>query len=137
MGAARNIMKRSIIIIAIAVVGISAGTYYWKGLGTSEASAPGGGGRSTSGANRGGNSGGGGFPGGGGFGGPGGFGGFGPRGGGPRLPMTVEVSTLKRAHNSDNILLVRHLIRAATGQSLPEVAGDLPVGHLRVPRNGS
>jgi HlyD family secretion protein len=111
-------MKRSIIIIAIAVVGLSAGAYYWKGLGTSEAA-----GTANGGNNRGG--GGGGFPGGGGFGGPGGFGGFGPGGGGPRMPMTVEISTVKRADMSDSIVVVGNLIGEATVEAVAKINGRL------------
>ena len=113
-------MKRSIIIIAIAVVGIGAAAYYWKGLGTSEAAAPGGGGR----GNSGGGPGGGGF--GGGFGGPGGFGGFpGGGGGGPRMPMTVEISTVKRADMSDSIVVVGNLIGEATVEAVAKINGRL------------
>jgi membrane fusion protein (multidrug efflux system) len=115
-------MKRSIIIVVIAVVGIGGGAYYWKRVGASEAaSQPGGRGGGARGGSQGGNPG---F-GGGGFGGFGGPGGFGPGGGGPRLPMTVDLGTVKRANMSDSIVVVGNLIGAATVDAVAKINGRL------------
>lgn len=117
-------MKRSIILVLIVAGVIGAGFYYVRGGQTSEAAgAPGAGGRGTGPGQRGGNPGGGGF-GGGGFGGPGGFGGF-PGGGGPRLPMTVEIAAVKRADMSSEITVVGNLIGAATVEAVAKINGRL------------
>jgi HlyD family secretion protein len=112
-------MKRSIILVGIAVLGIGAGAYYVRS-GGSEAAQPAGqpGGRGGNSGQRGG----GGF-GGGGFGGPGGFGGG--FGGGPRMPMTVETAAVKRADMSSQILVVGNLIGAATVEAVAKVSGRL------------
>jgi len=109
-------MKRSIILVVIAGLLIGGGAYYWRSSAPQAASTSAGGGSGR------GNSGGG-FPGGGGF---GGFpGGFGPGGGGPRLPMTVEIGTVKRADLSDSMVVVGNLIGAMTVEALPKVAGRI------------
>jgi membrane fusion protein, multidrug efflux system len=111
-------MKRSIIgLVVVAAVGAGAAAYYMRDGEAVEGAA----------ANRpGGNNGrggGGGMGGpGGGFGGPGGFGGF---GGGPRMPMTVELSTVKRGDVSMQIQVVGNLIGAATVAAAPKVSGRL------------
>jgi HlyD family secretion protein len=105
-------MKRSIIIIVIAAIGIGAGAYYMRSGGASEAAQAGApGGQSADGR--------GGF-GGGGFGGPGGFG-----GGGPRLPMTVELAAVKRADMSSEITVVGNLIGEATVEAVAKINGRL------------
>ena len=105
-------MKRSIIVAGILVaVGIGAGAYYaTRGNGGQATGAAGGaGGR-------------GGAPGGGG---PGGFGGFGGFGGGARLPMTVEMTPVKRGEMAGEITVVGNLIGAATVEAVPKTAGRL------------
>jgi HlyD family secretion protein len=105
-------MKRAIILIGIAVLGIGAGAYYVRNGNSDQAAQPSGQGGS-------GRQGGGGF---GGFGGPGGFGGgF----GGPRMPMTVETAPVKRADMSESIEVVGNLIGAATVEAVAKVSGRL------------
>jgi HlyD family secretion protein len=71
--------------------------------------------------------------GGGGFGG-GGFGGFGGGGfgGGQRLPMTVELASVKRADMASAITVVGNLIGAATVEAVPKVAGRLESVSVRL-----
>jgi RND family efflux transporter MFP subunit len=120
-------MKRSIIIIVLAVVGIGAGAYYIRNGSSEAASQP-----NQAGGNQAGRSGagGGGF-GGGGFGGPGG--GFGGPGfGGPRMPMTVEIAAVKRADMSSQIVVVGNLIGAATVEAVAKVNGRLDDIYVRL-----
>jgi len=108
-------MKRSIILVLL-VAAAAAGTYYYvKRPLSAETTDP-----ASAGAGRGGTQGGG-RQGGGGFGG-GGFGGF---GGGPRLPMTVELAQVKRADMTSTLTVVGNLIGAATVEAVPKVAGRL------------
>jgi HlyD family secretion protein len=113
-------MKRLIILLVVAAVGLAAGAYYFRSDGSeaaTQSNGPGGG-RGGSARQGGGGFGGGGF---GGFGGPGGFGGF----GGPRLPMSVETAPVKRADMSAQIQVVGNLIGAATVEATPKVGGRL------------
>ncbi len=109
-------MKRSIIVIGV-LAALGAGWYYVNRApeGAGQAGAAGGG--------RGGNQGGGqgGFQGGN-FGG-GGFGGN--QGGGQRLPMTVEMVSVKRADMSSEVTVVGNLIGRATVEAGPKIAGRL------------
>ena len=114
-------MKRTFIALVV-IAAIGGGAYWYTrdgGTKAAGASAGGSGGRS-----RGGGGGGGGGFGGGGFG--GGFGGFGgPGGGGPRLPMTVELTQVKRADMSQDLTVVGNLIGAVTVEATPKVSGRL------------
>jgi HlyD family secretion protein len=116
-------MKRSIFILAI-IAAVSAGVaaYYMRANGASSQSSQQGG--------RGGQGQQGGGFGGGGFGG-GGFGGFGG-GGGPRLPMTVELTTVKRADMAESIQVVGNLIGAATVTAVPKISGRLESVSVRL-----
>jgi HlyD family secretion protein len=109
-------MKRSIILVGIAVIAIGVGAYYMRGGGP-EAAQPGGQAGAQGGRQEG-------F-GGGGFGGFGGRGGFGGGFGGPRQPMTVETAAVKRADMSAHILVVGNLIGAATVEAVAKVSGRL------------
>ena len=117
-------MKRSIIVIGVLAAVVGAGWYYVNRApeGAAQAGAAGGG--------RGGNQGGGqgGFQGGG-FGG-GGFGGN--QGGGQRLPMTVEMASVKRADMSSEVTVVGNLIGRATVEAGPKVAGRLESVSVRL-----
>jgi membrane fusion protein, multidrug efflux system len=105
-------MKRSIILVLL-VAAAAAGTYYYVRRPLSaEGTDPAGAGASGRGGGR---------QGGGGFGG-GGFGGF---GGGPRLPMTVDIAQVKRADMTTTLTVVGNLIGAATIEAVPKVAGRL------------
>ena len=110
-------MKRSIIgLVVVAAVGAGAAAYYMRGGEAAEGAA----------GSPGGNSGRGG-----GFGGPGrrlwrtgrvwrtGF------GGGPRMPMTVELTSVKRGDVSMQIQVVGNLIGAQTVAATPKVSGRL------------
>jgi RND family efflux transporter MFP subunit len=112
--AAGKIMKRLIATVVI-LVAIGAGAYYYMARrAPADASTAGAGGR-------------GGRGGGGGFGGPGfGF------GGGPRLPMTVEVGQVKRADMTAHLTVVGSLIGAATVEAVPKVAGRLEAVFVRL-----
>lgn len=72
----------------------------------------------------------------GGPGGPGGFGGpGGPMGrgfGGPRLPMTVELASVKRADMADHITVVGNLIGQATIETVPKVSGRIQSVSVRL-----
>src|SRR5262245_66586534 len=50
-----------------------------------------------------------------------GFGGF----GGPRLPMTVELATVKRGTMTESLTVVGNLIGEATVEAVPKVSGRL------------
>jgi len=108
-------MKR-VIAIALVVAAGGAGFYFWRNS-AAKAEEPAAAAADARAGRRG--AGGGGF-GGGGFGGPGG--GF---GGGPRLPMSVEVSSVKRGEMSEQMTVVGNLIGAATVEAVPKVAGRL------------
>src|SRR5262245_50213195 len=117
-------MKRVIAILVIVAAG-GAGFYFWRN-GAAKAEEPG---AAAADAGRGGRRGGGGGGfGGGGFGG-GGFGGF---GGGPRLPMSVELGAVKRADMSEQMTVVGNLIGAATVEAVPKVAGRLESVSVRL-----
>jgi RND family efflux transporter MFP subunit len=105
-------MKRSI-IAGVVILAVGAGAYYATRGDEAQADVAAG-----AGGGRGGNQGGG-FPGGG----PGG--GFGGFGGGARLPMTVEMATVKRADMSTEVTVVGNLVGAATVEAGPKVAGRL------------
>src|SRR6187200_1973563 len=108
-------MERGI-AIALVVAARGAGWYFWRNS-AAKAEEPAAAAADARAGRRG--AGGGGF-GGGGFGGPGG--GF---GGGPRLPMSVEVSSVKRGEMSEQMTVVGNLIGAATVEAVPKVAGRL------------
>jgi RND family efflux transporter MFP subunit len=122
-------MKRSIIVLVIVgAIGAAAAAYYMRDTGSSAAGSQSGG---ASGGQQGrgrGNQGGGGFGGGGfgGFGGPGGF------GGGPRMPMTVELASVKRADVAQQITVVGNLIGAATVAAVPRISGRLETVSVRL-----
>jgi HlyD family secretion protein len=116
-------MRRVIILLAVAAVGLGAGAYYLRSDG-SEAAAPSNG---PGGSGRQGGFGGGGF---GGFG--GGFGGFGGGFGGPRLPMSVETAPVKRADMSAHIQVVGNLIGAATVEAVARISGRLDDVYVRM-----
>lgn len=105
-------MKRSIIVVTV-LAALGAGGYlYARRSATDAAGADGTG--DTRGSGRGG-------AGGGPQGAGGGRGGF----GGPRLPMTVEVSQVKRANMASKLTVVGNLIGAATVEATPKVGGRL------------
>ena len=108
-------MKRVIAILLVVAAG-GAGFYVWRNS-AAKAEEPAAAAADARGGRRG--AGGGGF-GGGGFGGPGG--GF---GGGPRLPMSVELTSVKRGEMSEQMSVVGNLIGAATVEAVPKVAGRL------------
>jgi HlyD family secretion protein len=64
-------------------------------------------------------------------GGPGGFGGFGP-GGGPRLPMTVEIGSVKRGDMAQQITVVGNLVGAQTVAAAPKISGRLEAVAVRL-----
>jgi HlyD family secretion protein len=122
-------MKRSILVGGILVCVIAGGVYYARrgdNAQASEQQAAGGQ------ANQGRGNAGGGNPGG--FGGGGGFGGFGGGGGGggQRLPMTVELASVKRADMASTITVVGNLVGAATVAAVPKVAGRLETVAVRL-----
>ncbi len=53
-------------------------------------------------------------------------------GGGPRLPMTVELAAVKRGDMSESISVVGNLIGAATIEAVPKVAGRLETVNVRL-----
>jgi len=65
-------------------------------------------------------------------GGGGGFGGFGGGFGGPRLPMTVELASVKRADMAEKITVVGNLIGEATVEAVPKVAGRVEAISVRL-----
>jgi RND family efflux transporter MFP subunit len=109
-------MKRTIVVLLVAGA-LGAGAFYMRrGTAEGRTAAPpaaGGGDRAR---------------GGGGFGG-GGFGGF---GGGPRLPMTVELASVKRADMAETITVVGNLIGEATVEAVPKVAGRIETISVRL-----
>jgi membrane fusion protein (multidrug efflux system) len=112
-------MKRSLIGIALVAAVVAGGVYYMRdGGATAETGAPAG--RAPGGA-------GGGNFGGGGFGGPGGRG-F----GGPRMPMTVELASVKRGDVALQIQVVGNLIGEATVAATPKISGRLEVVNVRL-----
>jgi membrane fusion protein, multidrug efflux system len=107
-------MKRAIIVVLL-LAAAGGGYYYYssRGAAPEQAAAGGAGGP---GGGRGGRPPGGG----GGFGGPGmGF------GGGPRMPMTVELAPVKRADMAESLSVVGNLIGLATVEAVPKVSGRL------------
>jgi RND family efflux transporter MFP subunit len=122
-------MKRSIIAV-IAVVAVAAGGvyYFYRGdaANAGDTRAADGGGQ---GGGRGGQGGGGQGGNQGGFGGNFGGGNF---GGGPRLPMTVEMAAVKRADMASEISVVGNLIGRATVETGPKVAGRLETVTVRL-----
>ena len=116
-------MKRGIIAGVVIAALAAGGWYYMK----KSAAVPGAAGGATPGGGPGvtGRQGGGGF-GGGGFGGPGG--GF----GGPRQPMTVELTAVKRGDISVSMTVVGNLIGAATVEAVPKVSGRLETVTVRL-----
>jgi RND family efflux transporter MFP subunit len=59
-------------------------------------------------------------------------GGFGNFGGGPRMPMTVEMAPVKRADMASEITVVGNLIGASTVEAVPKVAGRLESVSVRL-----
>jgi RND family efflux transporter MFP subunit len=114
-------MKRVIGVLVIVAAG-AGGYYMWRNS-TAEAESGSATATQSGGRTRGG--GGGGFGGGG-----GGFGGG--FGGGPRLPMTVEVTSVKRADMSEQMTVVGNLIGALTVETVPKVAGRLESVSVRL-----
>jgi RND family efflux transporter MFP subunit len=108
-------MKRSIIVVVLLAAGIGAGAYYMKRGGEADAA-------STGGAPNGGRP----RQGGGGFGGGFGF------GGGPRLPMTVELAAVKRGDMIETLSVVGNLIGAATVEAVPKISGRLETVTVRL-----
>lgn len=117
-------MKRGIIVIVL-LAAAGGGWYYRSRMGVE---ANGSGATNAGGAQGRGGFGGGGF-GGGGFGGPGGPGGGGF---GPRQPMTVETTAIKRGNLSESLTVVGNLIGAATVEALPKVSGRLETVLVRL-----
>ena len=119
-------MKRSIIGVVI-IAAIGAGAYYYTRGGGANSTAV------ASGQGQGGRQGGNGAAGSGRQGGGGGFGGFGGfGGGGPRLPMSVDVSQVKRADLTSHLTVVGNLIGAATVEAVPKVAGRIESVSVRL-----
>ncbi|MFN7982233.1 MAG: efflux RND transporter periplasmic adaptor subunit [Vicinamibacterales bacterium] len=122
-------MKRAIIVVVL-LAAAGGGYYYYakqKSAAAGETAAAGGPGGQGQGQGRG--RGGQGGPGGGGgfgFGGPGGF------GGGPRLPMTVELASVKRQDMVDTLEVVGNLIGAATVEALPKTAGRVEAVNVKL-----
>ena len=116
-------MKRALISL-ILVGAIGGGGYYrFKRSGANAATTATAGGNGQ--ARRGG-------PGGGGFRGPGGPGGGFPGGGGARMPMTVEVASVKRGDMTESMAVVGNLIGAATVEAVPKVSGRLEEVYVRL-----
>jgi len=116
-------MKRALIsLILVGAIG-GGGYYYFKRSGANAATdAAVAGGNGQNGRGRGGPGGpGGGFPG----------GGF-PGGGGPRMPMTVEVTAVKRGDMTESLAVVGNLIGAATVEAVPKVSGRLEAVYVRL-----
>jgi HlyD family secretion protein len=101
-----TVMKKLLVVAAVIVV--AAGGYVMFGRGDGAETAP--------------------RPGGGGF--PGGFGGN--FRGGPRLPMTVELTSVGRADLSEQITVVGNLIGAATVAAAPKINGRLASVNVRM-----
>jgi RND family efflux transporter MFP subunit len=116
-------MKRSILIIVILAAAIGGGAYYMKRGGAADAASTGTAGGAQAGRGRQG----------GGFGGGGFGGGFGfPGGGGPRLPMTVELAAVKRGDMIETLSVVGNLVAAATVEAVPKVSGRLETVNVRL-----
>src|SRR4051794_37246704 len=116
-------MKRSSLIVVILAAAVGAGAYYMKRGGAADAASAG---------NAGGQAGRGRAGGGGGCGG-GGLGGLGfPGGGGPRLPMTVELAAVKRGDMIETLSVVGNLVGAATVEAVPKVSGRLETVNVRL-----
>jgi RND family efflux transporter MFP subunit len=101
-------IKRAIVVVLL-IAAVGAGAFYMRrgsAEGRTPASATPGGGRARGD-------------------GGGGFGGFGGGFGGPRLPMTVELASVKRADMAEKITVVGNLIGEATVEAVPKVAGRL------------
>jgi HlyD family secretion protein len=114
-------MKKS---IALVIVLLAAGAGYFVYVrtaapGDTGANAPAGGGRAGRGGQGGGGFGGGGFQG-------------GQQGQGVRLPMTVELATVKRGEMSERITVVGNLIGAATIEATPKINGRLESVFVRM-----
>ena len=104
-------MKRAIIVLLLtAAIGAGAGAYYIRHNGGDAPS------NGPAVAN---------IPGGRGGGGRGGF-------SGARLPMTVELATIKRADLSEQIIVVGNLVGAATVEAVPKVSGRLESVSVRM-----
>jgi RND family efflux transporter MFP subunit len=107
--------KRAIVgALLVGALAIGAGAFYMRGDTAPEGTASG---RADRGRGGGGGFGGGGF--GGGF-------------GGPRLPMTVELASVKRADMAEQITVVGNLIGEATVETVPKVAGRLESVSVRL-----
>jgi membrane fusion protein (multidrug efflux system) len=113
-----RIMKRTLLVLLL-VAGVAAGGYYVRRTTAEAESATPGAANAPERRARGG--------GGGGFGG-GGFGSF----GGPRLPMSVELASVKRADMSEQLTVVGNLIGAVTVEAVPKVAGRLESVSVRL-----
>src|SRR6185436_19464424 len=99
-------MTKRAIVIVLLIGAVGAGAFYMRRGSAEErtpASAAGGGGRARG----------------------GGGGGFGGGFGGPRLPMTVELASVKRADMAEKITVVGNLIGEATVEAVPKVAGRI------------
>jgi RND family efflux transporter MFP subunit len=116
-------MKRWIIVIGVVAAVAGVGAYYMNRGDDAQVAGAGsaGGGQ---GGNRGGQQGGN-------FGG-GGFGGGGFQQGGQRLPMTVEMASVKRADMSSEVTVVGNLVGRATVEAGPKVAGRLETVSVRM-----
>jgi membrane fusion protein (multidrug efflux system) len=113
-------MKKSITLLVV-LLAAGAGYFMYKRSAVPAAAADG-----SAGGGRGGRGG----QGGGGF--QGGFGGFPGGQQGPRLPLTVELVTVKRGEMSEQITVVGNLIGAATIEATPKVNGRLEAVFVRM-----
>jgi len=107
-------MTKRAIVIVLLIGAVGAGAFYMRRGSAEErtpASAAGGGGRARGG---------------------GGGGGFGGGFGGPRLPMTVELASVKRADMAEKITVVGNLIGEATVEAVPKVAGRIETISVRL-----
>ncbi|MGC4082664.1 MAG: efflux RND transporter periplasmic adaptor subunit [Vicinamibacterales bacterium] len=117
-------MKRGVIVVL--VLAAAAGGYYYyskQKAAATTATASAGGAGGAQGRGRGGAGASGNFGGGGGFGFP---------GGGPRLPMTVELAAVKRSDMRESLSVVGNLIGAATVEAVPKAAGRLETVNVKL-----
>jgi RND family efflux transporter MFP subunit len=112
-------MTKRAIVIVLLLGAIAAGAFYMR-RGTAEGRESGSPEPTAGGRARGGGGGG------------GGFGGFGGGFGGPRLPMTVELASVKRADMAEKITVVGNLIGEATVEAVPKVAGRVEAISVRL-----